>query len=58
MKRFVVPLISVLGLFASTSSLAAPQPTFGEVRPSIFEPEETIPVDDEETCWLAPEWRD
>jgi hypothetical protein len=58
MKRSVLAVISLPLLFASTFLLAAQKPHSPDSRTSLFGPEDTIPDDDEETCWVAPEWRD
>jgi len=58
MKRFVVAIIPLSFLFASNFTFAVQPPQLSQPRESLFTPAETIPDDDEETCWVAPEWRD
>ena len=58
MKRSIVALALLLCLGASTSAFAAQQSQVDQPQQQLFGPEETIPNDDEDTCWVAPEWRD
>jgi hypothetical protein len=58
MKRSVFAIIPLFCVIASNFALAAQQQQFSEPRERLFAPEETIPDDDDETCWVAPEWRD
>ncbi len=58
MKLSTVALTVPLFFAAGTITLATLQHQFSESRAHVFSQDEVIPDDDEETCWVAPEWRD
>jgi len=58
MKHPVVIFALLVGSVTITFSLAAQQAHFFEPKEQPVFQELTCPNDDEETCWVAPEWRD
>lgn len=58
MKRFAVVLTFSFVLLTGAGAFAAQQLHFGNPQQHLFSADESIPDDDEDTCWVAPEWRD
>jgi len=59
MKRSLVALTLLVCLATAVSfSFAVPQPQPGDTQQRLLDQNYTVPNDDEETCWVAPEWRD
>ena len=58
MKHPAAIFALLVGLVTITFSLAAQQAHFFAPKAQPVSQESACPNDDEETCWVAPEWRD